>query len=100
MLNRNLFYSDVARRSGLTKEKAKLAADALLETIQEALGAGKQVRVLGFGLFQVTEVQPHDVVVPVTGKKMRLPLTKKARFRPGRILLNKVNQPENVPDPG
>jgi len=64
------------------------AADALIDTIADALKHGERVDLKGFGSFSVIETKPRAGRNPRTGKPIDLPAGRRVRFKPSRSLLD------------
>lgn len=56
-MNKNEFIDAVAAKSGLTKKDSKVAVDAVLDTLTEALVKKDSVAFIGFGTFQLLQEQ-------------------------------------------
>lgn len=80
----------VAERTGLSRSQASKAVDALLETIQDALVRGEQVRFIGFGSFQVRSRSEREGRNPRTGAKLQIPSQKVPAFSAGAKLSQAV----------
>ena len=52
---------------------------------------GDDVRLVGFGTFSVTRRKAGQARNPQTGKMIKLPATKRPKFRAGKILKKAVN---------
>jgi DNA-binding protein HU-beta len=84
--------SAVAEKTGLSKKDAQAAIDATIETIEEALKAGKKVSFIGFGSFEVVTRAPRVARVPGTGKEVKIPETKSVKFKVGKKLKELLNK--------
>lgn len=49
------FVAAVAAKAGITQAEAGRAVDALLATVTETLARGEDIRLTGFGSFEVVE---------------------------------------------
>jgi DNA-binding protein HU-beta len=49
------------------------------------------VRLIGFGTFTVTRRKAGEARNPQTGKTIRLPASKRAKFKAGKLLKEAVN---------
>ena len=84
----------VAERSDLSRSKAGLAVETILDAMKEALGSGKRIELRGFGVFQVHERRLGVGRNPQTGGKLTIGTVKTVRFKPGKEL-NKLDcEPE------
>ena len=81
----------VAEKAQLTKKDAAAAVDAVLDVIAEALASGDDVKVTGFGGFEVKERAAREGRNPKTGEKVAIPASKYVSFSAGSTLKEKVN---------
>lgn len=82
----------VAEKAGLTKADATRAADAVLETITEALVNGDKVPLVGFGTFSVSERAAREGRNPRTGETVKIAARKAVSFKAGSALKEAVNK--------
>lgn len=80
----------VIEKTGLTKKDAGQAVDAVLDSIQEALGKGEKVQLIGFGNFEVRERAARKGRNPQTGKEIEIAASKVPAFKPGKALKDAV----------
>ena len=69
---------------------AKKALDATVEAVKEALVAGDNVQLVGFGTYSVTERPAREGVNPRTGEKLTIAAKKVVKFKAGAELANAV----------
>ncbi len=81
----------VASKAQITKKDAAAAVDAVLDVIAEALAQGDDVKVTGFGGFEVKERAAREGRNPKTGEKVAIPASKYVAFSAGSTLKEKVN---------
>jgi len=79
---------DIAQETNLTKNKAKEAVDAFLESLSQELSSGSKVTLTGFGTFQVREQKAKRGRNPQTGEVMNIPAKNVVKFSPGKALRN------------
>ncbi len=84
------FISQVAQSAGLTKKDATAATDAVISTITNALVKGDSISFIGFGTFSTAERGAREARVPSTGKVIKVPATKVAKFKVGKNLKEAV----------
>lgn len=84
------FISQVAQNAGLTKKDAGAATDAVISTITEVLAKGDSISFVGFGTFSTTERAAREARVPSTGKTIKVPATRVAKFKVGKNLKEAV----------
>ena len=81
----------VSAKAQLTKKDAAAAVDAVLDVIADALASGDDVKVTGFGGFEVKERAAREGRNPKTGEKVAIPASKYVSFSAGSTLKDKVN---------
>ncbi len=90
-MNKNELIAKVAKDTRLTRGEAGEAVEATIENIMKALRQGDDVRLIGFGTFTVTRRKAGEARNPQTGKTIKLPASKRTRFKAGKRLKEAVN---------
>ena len=90
-MNKTELVASVATKTGLTKKDAKLALDAVLDTITEVLVKKEQISFVGFGTFTTTVKAARTCKVPGTTRTVDLPETVAVKFKVGKELKTKVS---------
>lgn len=80
----------VAKETGVSRSQAGKYVDAVLSTIQGALGSGEEVRLPGFGTFRVTQTKERQGRNLRTGQPMTIPAGRRAGFSAGSQLAEAV----------
>ena len=75
----------------MTKKAAAEAVSAIIDVIGEALAAGEDVKITGFGGFEVKERAARTGRNPKTGEAVEIPASKYVAFSAGSALKDKVN---------
>ena len=75
---------------GLNKREAKEFVDAYFEEIREALESGENVKLSGFGNFQLREKNQRPGRNPKTGEEIPISARRVVTFRPGQKLRARV----------
>ena len=86
----------VAAETGITKEKAEDAVNAILDEVKHALSAGESVVIRRFGSFQVRDKNTRLGRNPKTGEEVEIPERRVVRFKPGNYFRNAVNGEESA----
>jgi len=89
-VNRADLISAAAERSGMARKDVEKAADAVFESIEEALSKGERVRLAGFGTFEVKKRAARKGRNPRTGEEIFIPEAKVPCFRAGRAVRDAV----------
>lgn len=90
-MNKTELIATMAEKSGLTKKDAEVALKAFMESIEEALVAGKKVQLVGFGTFEARERAAREGRNPKTREVIQIPACKAPVFKAGSALKEKVN---------
>ena len=90
-MNKNDLVVTVANSSGLSKVDASKAVDAVFDAIITAMKTGDEVRLVGFGTFNVTERAASEGRNPRTGEKITIPASRMPKFKPGKHLKEAIN---------
>ncbi|KAA9133136.1 integration host factor subunit alpha [Marinihelvus fidelis] len=75
---------------GLNKREAKEFVDAYFETIKNALEDGENVKLSGFGNFQLRDKNERPGRNPKTGEEIPISARRVVTFRPGQKLRSRV----------
>ena len=90
----SLTKADIADRLfnevGLNKREAKEFVEAYFEIIREALESGENVKLSGFGNFQLREKNQRPGRNPKTGEEIPISARRVVPFRPGQKLRARV----------
>lgn len=89
-MNKADFTAAVAAKLGGTKTDAAKAIDAVLDTVTEVLAKGDDLRLPGFGTFEVRETSEKKGRNPRTGEEVTIPAGKQPKFKPGAALKSAV----------
>lgn len=89
-MNKTDLVKAVAEKSALTQVQAKVAVEAVVAAVKDALVKGESVQLVGFGTFAVVEKPAREGVNPATGKKITIEAKKVAKFKPGKELADAV----------
>ena len=76
---------------GLNKREAKEFVDAYFDVLREALEQGRQVKLSGFGNFDLRRKNQRPGRNPKTGEKLEIAAAKVPAFKPGAALKAAVN---------
>jgi DNA-binding protein HU-beta len=90
-MNKQELISIVADETGLARNDASRAIEAMLDTIGSELKKGNEVRLVGFGSFSVSTRKASVGRNPRTGEPMSIKATAQPKFRPGKGLKDLVS---------
>ena len=91
-MNKLELVEHIAKEAELTKVSAATALEAVLDGIAKSLKKGDEVRLVGFGTFSVRERAAGKGRNPATGKEIKIPASKNARFKAGASLKASLNK--------
>lgn len=90
-MNKTELVTAIAEKAELSKKDAEKALKAFEDVITEELVNDGEVRLVGFGTFDVLERAAHEGRNPQTKEPMHIPASKAPRFRAGKALKDAVN---------
>ena len=82
-MNKADFVHAIAEKTGITQADAGKSVDAAIAVISEALAKGDDVKLLGFGTFQVVDRAATEGRNPRTGEKIAIPASRQPKFKAG-----------------
>jgi DNA-binding protein HU-beta len=80
----------MAKDAKVTKRAAEAALDSAIKGVADTLKKGKRVTLVGFGSFSVGRRKARTGRNPQTGKPIKIPAARVARFRAGGDLKKAV----------
>jgi DNA-binding protein HU-beta len=80
----------IAQEAGVSKSDAQKHFEAFEEVVTEALKAGEEVQITGFGKFSVRERKAREGRNPQTGQKMKIAAQRVPAFSAGNALKEAV----------
>jgi DNA-binding protein HU-beta len=80
----------IAEKASVPKSEAQKHFEAFEEVVTEALKAGEEVQITGFGKFSVKERKAREGRNPQTGQKMKIAAQKVPSFSAGNALKQAV----------
>ena len=89
-MNKSELIDAIAESAGLTKAQSGKALDAAIDAIGQALKAGDEVTLVGFGSFYVAEREARTGRNPRTGETIKIDAAKQPKFRAGKSLKDAV----------
>ena len=91
-MNKSELISAVAEKAALSKKDSEAAVSAVLDVIADALAQGDEVRLVGFGTFEVKKREARMGLNPKTKEPVPIPATKVPAFKPGKALKDVVDK--------
>lgn len=90
-MNKLQLTEAVAAKANISKKVAAEAVNAVLDSIADSLAAGDDVKITGFGGFEVKERAARTGRNPKTGEAVEIAASKYVAFSAGSSLKDKVN---------
>ncbi|HGJ5866146.1 MAG TPA: HU family DNA-binding protein [Arsenophonus nasoniae] len=89
-MNKTELINQIAEKADLTKKDAEKALNSFIETVTEALKAGDEVQLVGFGSFQMKQRAAREGRNPQTGKVIQIAAANVPSFKAGKTLKEAV----------
>jgi len=89
-MNKAELIHAVAEKAALSKKDSEAAVNAALDAIAAALSEGEEVRLVGFGTFEVKKREARMGLNPKTKEAIQIPATKVPAFKAGKALKDAV----------
>ncbi|WP_414039649.1 HU family DNA-binding protein [Acidithiobacillus sp. M4-SHS-6] len=90
-MNKSELIEKIAEEAGVTRAAAGHTLDAAVKVVTEALKAGDQVTLVGFGSFMVAEREARKGRNPATGAEIMIAASRTPKFKAGKALRDAVN---------
>ncbi len=90
-MNKAELIAAIAEKAELTKKDAEKALKAFEDVVKEELSNKGEIRLVGFGTFDVIERAAHMGRNPQTKEPMEIPASTAPRFKAGKALKDAVN---------
>ncbi len=82
--------ASVSKEAKISKASAEKSVNAFAAAVTKALKKGEKFTLTGFGTFSVAKRRARTGRNPQTGKEIKIPAAKVAKFKPGNALKNAV----------
>jgi len=90
-MNKSELIKQIAERAGLTQAQATTALQAFETTVIDELANGREVALIGFGTFKVSDRAARTGRNPQTGAEIQIAASKVPTFKAGKALKEAVN---------
>ena len=97
-LTKSDIVEDLNNEIGLNKREAKELVDLLFNDIKNLLSEGHEVKLSGFGNFQLRDKSPRPGRNPRTGENVEISARRVVTFKSGQKLKESVKTLTNEPD--
>lgn len=82
--------ASIGKEAKISKASAEKALNVFTGTVTKALKKGDKLVLTGFGTFSVAKRRARAGRNPQTGKEIKIPATRVAKFKAGNLLKNAV----------
>jgi DNA-binding protein HU-beta len=82
--------ASVGKEAKISKASAEKAINAFTNSVMKALKKGDKLALTGFGTFSVAKRRARTGRNPQTGKEIKIPATRVAKFKAGNLLKSVV----------
>jgi DNA-binding protein HU-beta len=82
--------ASVGKEAKISKASAEKAINAFANSVMKALKKGDKLALTGFGTFSVAKRRARTGRNPQTGKEIKIPATRVAKFKAGNLLKSAV----------
>ena len=82
--------ASVGKEAKLSRVSAEKAINAFTNAVMKALKKGDKLTLTGFGTFSVAKRKARSGRNPQTGKEIKIPATRVAKFKAGNLLKSAV----------
>tara|TARA_X000000368_G_C23024422_1_gene709499 strand:- start:373 stop:666 length:294 start_codon:yes stop_codon:yes gene_type:complete len=94
-MNKTLTKKDIVnylnQKIGLSKTESKLIVEGFFSEIKEALSSGEEVKISGFGNFELIDKKERPGRNPRTGEEVTISARRVVTFRSGRKLRKRIS---------
>ncbi len=82
--------ASIGKEAKISKTSAEKALNAFASSVTKALKKGDKLTLTGFGTFSVAKRRARTGRNPQTGKEIKIPATRVAKFKAGNLLKSAV----------
>lgn len=82
--------ASIGKEAKISKASAEKAVNAFTNTVMKALKKGDKLALTGFGTFSVAKRRARTGRNPQTGREIKIPATRVAKFKAGNLLKSAV----------
>ena len=97
MTKSDLIERVAERTSHISRKDAEIVVNRIFTSMTEALERGERIEIRGFGTFQVKVHKAHEGRNPKTGEDVHIPAMRRAFFKVGQELKDRVWPKPSIP---
>lgn len=91
--------AEIAEATGVSRREAEIVVTLVFRSIADALAAGEEVEIRGFGSFRLRQRAARHTRNPRTGEPVLAPARQVPFFRAGKKLREAINAEPASPEP-
>ena len=89
-MNKTELINAVAEKTAMSKKDCETVLNGALDVITAALAENEEIRLVGFGTFEVKKREARTGLNPKTKEKIPIAATRVPAFKPGKALKDAV----------
>ncbi|OGW18320.1 MAG: DNA-binding protein HU [Nitrospinae bacterium RIFCSPLOWO2_12_FULL_45_22] len=89
-MNKAEIVAKMAKEAKISKGAADKALSSFVDGVSKSLKKGQNVTLVGFGTFAIGKRKARRGRNPQTGKEIKIPAKRVAKFKPGKALKEAV----------
>ena len=89
-MTKGQLIASIGKEAKISKASAEKAVNAFTNTVMKALKKGDKLALTGFGTFSVAKRRARAGRNPQTGKEIKIPAMRVAKFKAGNLLKSAV----------
>jgi nucleoid DNA-binding protein len=90
-MNKGEFINYISEKNSCTKVEAEKVIDMFTSSVIDAIAAGNEISLVGFGNFSISKVAARDGRNPRTGEALKIAAYNQPKFKVGQKLKDAVN---------
>ena len=91
-MNKSDLEKYMSKQHSIMQKEAGEIIDIFTSSVISALAEGKEVQLVGFGSYSVSEVAARSGRNPRTGEEIQIPAYKQPKFKVGKKMKDAVNK--------
>lgn len=90
-LSKEALLASISEKTGAGREMINMVLDGFQDTVKESLSQGQAVQIQKFGTFEISERAARTGRNPATGEQIQIAASKSVKFKPAQDLKDSVN---------
>jgi DNA-binding protein HU-beta len=91
-MNKKDIIKEIASQTGLTQKDSEKFLNSFMETVEETLVKGEDIKLVGFGNFKITNRAERNGVNPATKEKIIIAASKSPSFKFSKSIKTELNK--------